>query len=386
MSESDLTNSGAREGAGSRFMRAHHVLLYFLGAVAAVWLLSGVYQVKADQVAIVERLGEYLATPEGKAIQVEHGLHYHLPWPIDRVHVISVQRQFTLAVKAFNVSPAEYDDFKREYLKNPDNPFGANVAAINAIFNPYLISADKSVLHMEIAMQFRVADPERWLKSVSHDYHETYEPTEPGDMRNELLQQIAQRAMIVQAGQMSFNGMLLQDRDKLPGALQELLRQGMTMGATNPADPAQREQIDLGIQVLRVEVTAVRPPDAIKSAFENVLNQLLSRDTTKSNAQAEANSMLVKAGGEKQTLITDAQSYKQTTIQAAKGEADRFSEVLTQYRNAPDVTRWNLYVEATGAVTASAKRIFFALPGQKTYIEIDPAQYDANQVKTGASP
>ena len=36
MAESDVTSEVAREGAGSRFMRAHHVLLYFLGAVAAV--------------------------------------------------------------------------------------------------------------------------------------------------------------------------------------------------------------------------------------------------------------------------------------------------------------------------------------------------------------
>jgi len=356
------------------------MLLYFLAAVAAVWLLSGIYQVKADEVAIVERLGEYLPG------QVEHGLHYHMPWPIDRVHVISVQQQFTLTVKAFNASPAEYDDFKREYLKNADNPFGANPAAINAIFNPYLISADKSVLHMQIAMQFRVQNPERWLQSVSHDYHETYDSTAEGDMRNALLQQIAQHAMIVQAARMPFNNLLLLDQAKIPGALQNLLQPAMKLDAADAADPAKRTTIDLGIQVLQVVVTALRPPDAIKPAYENVTNQLLGRDTNKSNAQAEANSMLVKAGGEKQTLITDAQSYKQTIIQAAKGEADRFSEVLTQYRNAPDVTRWNLYVEATGAVTSNAKRIFFVQPGQRTYIEVDPAQYDPNQVKPAANP
>jgi regulator of protease activity HflC (stomatin/prohibitin superfamily) len=70
-------------------------------------------------------------------------------------------------------------------------------------------------------------------------------------------------------------------------------------------------------------------------------------------------------------------------VQGARGEAERFSQVLEQYLNTPDVTRWNLFVDGATTVTGNAKRIFFAHPGQRTYIEIDPAQYDPNQVKTG---
>jgi len=387
MAETEVPTSAATpETTGSRFARAHHILLYFVGAAAVVWLLTGFYQVKVDEIAIVERLGQYVATPEGRAIPVEHGLHYHLPWPIDRVHVISVQQRLTLAVKAFNVSPAEYDDFKREYLKNPDNPFGANPMAINAIFNPYLISADKSVLHMEISMTFRVRDPELWLGSVSHEYRETYDPAAREDMRNQLLQQIAQRAMIAQAARMPFDQLLLQGRESLPQLMQTLLSDAMVVKTSGAAGPEKREEIDLGIQVMRVEVTEVRPPDAVKPAFQEVLKQLSARDTVRSNAEAEAKSMLTRAQGEKETLRLDAESYKTKTIQEARGEAERFSQVLAQYNNAPDVTRWNLFVEAATTVTGNAKRIFFAHPGQRTYIEIDPAQYDANQVKAATNP
>jgi len=388
MTEPDPTtpNSVSPLPAGNRFARAHHILLYFLGVAAAIWLLSGFYQVQADQIAIVERLGEYLSTSEGKAIPVEHGLHYHLPWPIDRVHVISVQQRLTLQVKAFNASPAEYDDFKREYLKNPDNPFGGNPGAINAIFNPYLIAADKSVLHMEISVSFRVRDPELWLQAVSHEYSETYDPASNTDLRNALLQQIAQRAMIQQASRLPFESLLLDKRDTLPQSLQTLVSDGMVIETTEANDPSKPAQIDLGIQILAVQVTALRPPDAIKAVFDNVLAQRAGRDTAESNADSDAKSMKTQALGQKETLIVDANAYKTTAIQAAHGDAEQFKQVLAQYMNTPDVTRWNLFVEAATAVTGSAKRIFFAHPGQKTYIEIDPAQYDVNQVKTGAPP
>jgi regulator of protease activity HflC (stomatin/prohibitin superfamily) len=41
----------------------------------AVWLLSGFYQVNSGQVAIVERLGQYVTDTSGKAEQLRSGLH-----------------------------------------------------------------------------------------------------------------------------------------------------------------------------------------------------------------------------------------------------------------------------------------------------------------------
>ncbi len=384
MTESEMTTTPSAPGSGGkRFMRAHYILLYFLGAAVAIWLASGFYQVQVDQVAIVERLGQFLSTPAGKAITVEHGLHYHLPWPIDRVHVISVLQTMTMTVKAFNVSPAEYDDFKREYLQNADNPFAGNPVAMNAIFNPYLIAADKSVLHMEMSVTFKVGDPELWLKAISHDYHTTYDPEARDDLRNTFMQQIAQRAMIAQTARLSFDSLLLEKRENLPSTLQTLMSEGLVINTTDASDPKKAAQIDLGIQVQGVQVTALRPPDAIKSFRDNVLAQRVARNTAQSVAEAEAKSMLTQAEGEKQTLELDARAYKTTTEQAARGEAQRFEQVLAQYENAPDVTRWNLFVEAATTVTGNAKRIFFARPGQKTYIEIDPAVFDAKQAVPG---
>src|SRR4051812_27122707 len=119
--------------SGGSFARAHRILVYSLSAVVVIWLLSGFYQVRADQVAIVERLGEYIATPEGKPIQLSQGLHYHLPWPIDSVQLISTQQSMTLDVTAFNTSPSEYDEFKQADIKR--------LQAAGAQPNPDLMSA-----------------------------------------------------------------------------------------------------------------------------------------------------------------------------------------------------------------------------------------------------
>jgi modulator of FtsH protease HflK len=388
MSEShNRENDGGEvRPAGGRFARAHHVLVYFMLAVVAVWLLSGFYQVKSNEVAIVERLGQYVALPTGKAEELGQGLHYHLPWPIDRVHVIAVQQRLTMPVKVFNASPAEYEEFKLTYLRNPDNPFrnmNPMVAAqmVNAIFNPYLISADQSVVHVEVNVQFRIADAEKWLTSVSHDYHATYDPAAKDDMRNELMQQLVQRALIAQTSRVTFEKLLLERRESLPQSMQKFVEQAFKIETTEPNNPTKKELLDLGIEVLRVEVTQVRPPDRVMPAYQEVLTQRLGRDKQKAEAMATQTAMVTSAKGEAKTSKLEAEKYATTVEQAAKGEADRFSDVLKQYENAPDLTKWNLFAEGATTIMGSAKRVFFTQPGQGIRIYMDPPEPDPNQNK-----
>jgi len=166
MTEETLETSpdGTPAPEGSRFGKAHHILLSFVTAALVIWLLTGFYQVKSDEVAIIERLGQYLQTPNEKAALIEQGLHYHLPWPIDTVHKVSIQQTMTLRVNAFDTSPEAYAEFKQQLMQAR----AGTLQQISAIFDPYLITADKSVVHMDISVVYRVNDPEAWLNTISH--------------------------------------------------------------------------------------------------------------------------------------------------------------------------------------------------------------------------
>ncbi len=359
---------------GSRFAKAHHILLLFLAAAIVIWLLSGIYTVKSDEIAIVERLGQYVSTPDGKAIQVEHGLQYHLPWPIDIVHKISVQQTATLRVNAFDTSPSENVDFKTMLQRE-----GVPTEALSALFDPYLITADKSVIHMDISVIYRINDPEAWLNTISH----TGDAAEGGeDMRADIFQQIAQHAMITQIAHMTLEEALFTKLPELPGDMLSTLQDAMNL--PDPEHPGARQ--GLGVQIQKVEIVQARPPESVKSAFDQVIQAKAGLDTAKSQAEAESNATVTRAQGQVNTLQVDAQTYKKQTTEAARGEADRFNEIMVQFRNAPDVTRWNVFVDAVRSVSGNAKRMVFAQPGQKTILTVDPPQYDPNQVQpSGAS-
>jgi modulator of FtsH protease HflK len=359
---------------GSRFARAHHVLLYFLGGVMAVWLLTGFYQVRSDQFAIVERLGDYQTPIDGHTAP---GLHYHLPWPIDRVNLISVQQQYTLQVNAFRTSPAEYADFKLSMIRSQN----ASPQVLDALFDPYVVTGDMSVAHVEINVLFSVKDPLAWLQSVSHEYSQDYDPANPKDMRNQLFQHIAQRAIVEQIGHMPLSMLLQEGRAEVQRGVLAAFQDALDNPnpAARPGDPP----INLGVTIQSVTLSYADVPDAVKPAYTNLVNQLQRRQTVIANAEADRNAAVIKATGEKNTLIADAQTYNQNTVQAAQGEANRFGQVLEQYEKAPELTRINLAVEAGRAVYGSATRIIFAQPGQTTNVFVNPPEYDAAQAQPG---
>ena len=361
---------------GSRLAQAHLILIYFLAAALLVWLLSGIYQVKTDQVAIVERLGEYLKTPAGQILQVDHGLHYHLPWPIDRVSVISTQQTFTLQVDEFNTSPSSYADFKRDVLRR-----GASPEMINAIFDPYLITGDKSVVHVEISILFRINDAAAWLTSVSHEYLQTYDPHAAEDMRNKLFQQIAQRVIISQVARMQLDKVVREARAELERGILNGLQNETRV--PDPSDPTGTKRISLGVLVQSVAVSVAQVPDAVKPAYDNLITQQAAASTVMKVADADKATAITAAEGEKSTRIADANAYRISTREAAKGESQRFSQLLEQFKTAPEITRWNLFVDAARTVAAGAKRTYIVQPGQKMLIMVDPSQFDSGQGRQG---
>ena len=61
-------------------------LLYVVPMVViAIWLLTGTYQVGPGERGVVRQFGARRPGATGP------GLHYHLPWPIQRVDVVDVE-------------------------------------------------------------------------------------------------------------------------------------------------------------------------------------------------------------------------------------------------------------------------------------------------------
>ena len=361
---------------GSRFGKAHHVLLIFAGAALLVWLLSGFYKVNPGEVAIIERLGQYVGTGHGgsgKAELFEPGPHYALPWPIDTVHKISIRQTRILTVDAFDSRPDAYAEVKRRFIE--EHP-GIQLVVADAVFDPYLITADQNIVHMSVAVQYTIADPEAWLTTASHEDDITGESE---GMREALFQQVVQHAMVHMASNLTIDDVLFEGRQRLPVILKAAVINALEPPEI-PGDTA-KHGITMGIHVERVDLVQARPPDYVKKNFEAVNEARAQAAGTVSKAQADAQTAVTQAQAAKAGMISDAKAYNSQVVESAKGEAARFAQVLLQYNEAPAVTRYNVYADAVRTIAAAANRLMFLERGQHATITIDSPQFDANQVR-----
>jgi membrane protease subunit HflK len=285
------------------------------------------------------------------------------------VHKISVQQVAPLRVDEFDTTPARYAEFRQTMQQ-----MGNRLDVISALFNPYLITADRNVVHMDITVYYRVNNPEAWLNTVSHA---SINVGTADDLRQKLFQEIAQRAMISRVAQLTLEQVLFTGQEALRASLQEAVSQALQI--EDPHHPEDRQS--LGVEVVRLDVVRARAPDRVKGAYDMVQQARTNRESTISAAEGVRNTMIQRATAERETLKTNAQQDATARINDAGGEVARFSQVFQQYQNSPGTTRFDIFADTATSILKNARRTYNVLPGTRVTVTIDPPQYDANQVQ-----
>src|SRR6266478_2619284 len=119
-------------------------------------------------------------------------------------------------------------------------------------------------------------------------------------------------------------------------------------------------QYGLGIQIQQVQLATVRPPPAVQAAFNDA----------GPNARGQAKER------EKQ-----AEAYAFRRVNEAKGEAQKFSLLLAEYRKAPEITRRRLYLEAMQAILPNLQRKIIVDDSLKNILQTLPL-LPADQTRT----
>ena len=106
------------------------------------------------------------------------------------------------------------------------------------------------------------------------------------------------------------------------------------------------DQFECGVQIVKVNLKKVDPPDDVRDAFNAVNRAMQIRDRIVNEAEGEVNKKLPVARGRKERAVKEAEGYKIGRLNRAKGETDAFLAVLQEYEKAEDITRRRLYLES----------------------------------------
>ncbi|MFA0740489.1 MAG: hypothetical protein DFNUSKGM_000596 [Candidatus Fervidibacter sacchari] len=206
-------------------------------------------------------------------------------------------------------------------------------------FRMQLLTGDQNIVNLQAVVQFTVRDPVRFLFTAS----------EP----ERIIQCVAEAAVAKEVAQMSVDDILTVGKigvqNRVRGQVQRLLD----------------EVYDLGVTVVAVTIQKVSPPDQVKDAFDAVTKARQSRHQRILEAQSYANTVIPQARGEAQKLLNEAIAYRDRVVAEAKGNADKFLALLSEYRKAKDVTKARLYIEAMEELLPKIKKVIVDPHGGK---------------------
>jgi len=102
---------------------------------------------------------------------------------------------------------------------------------------------------------------------------------------------------------------------------------------------------DIGIRVVAVKLQDINPPDSVKPSFNEVVAAKQEQEQLINQAERAYNKVIPEARGKAEERIAQAEGYAVARVNRAKGDTDRFTAVLREYRRAPVVTRKRIYLE-----------------------------------------
>jgi membrane protease subunit HflK len=144
-----------------------------------------------------------------------------------------------------------------------------------------------------------------------------------------------------------------------------------------------------GLIITSVNMQPAKPPEAVKSAFDDAIKAREDKERLENKAEAYANEVLPQARGEAARRVADAKAYKERVISEAEGETSRFLAVLREYQRAPQVTRERLYLDAVETMLGQTSKVMLDSEGGNSlmYLPLDKIiqQLDEEESSSGSA-
>jgi modulator of FtsH protease HflK len=133
------------------------------------------------------------------------------------------------------------------------------------------------------------------------------------------------------------------------------------------------DQYQAGVEVTSVNMQPAKPPEEVRSAFDDAIKAREDEQRYINEAKAYVSEVLPRAEGQAARLRADAEGYKSQVIEQSEGQTSRFTQVLAEYEKAPGVTRERLYLETVESVLSNSPKVLLDVEGGNNlvYLPLD---------------
>ena len=251
-----------------------------------IWGASGFYTIKEAERGVTLRFGEFHSI-------VQPGLNWK-PTFIDKVISVNVEQVRELKTQ------------------------GA------------MLTKDENMVKVEMTVQYRVQNPEKYLFSVSN--------------ADNSLGQATDSALRYVIGHMTMNDVLTTGR--------AVVREDTWKALNDIIKP-----YDMGLEVIDVNFQSARPPEEVKDAFDDAIKAQEDEQRYIREAEAYAREKEPIARGDAQRIVEEATAYKDRVVLDAQGEVERLQRLLPEFKAAPDLLKERLYIQTMEKVMANTPKV-----------------------------
>lgn len=280
-------------------------VLFFLLLLAGQ---SSFYQVGTEETGVLLRFGKFSGFAES-------GLHFKLPFGIDRVYLVKTGRVLKEEFGFRTVQAGVRSTYTKQDLDEES----------------LTLTGDLNVSDVEWIVQYQIADPYKFLFKIKNP--------------EETIRDISEAVVRKVVGNSNVTEVLTTERALLAAAIEKELQ--LTLN-----------HYDIGVRIVTVKFQDVNPPEAVKAAFNEVNESEQQKESLVFQAREQYNREVPKAKGVAKSTILEAEGYAVERGNKAQGETSRFEALLVEYRKAPEVTRRRLYLETLEEVLPRIEEIY----------------------------
>jgi modulator of FtsH protease HflK len=266
-----------------------------IGLLLFIVALTSIKTVGPEEEGVVLSLGKYNRT-------VDPGLNFIVPFGIEKMHKIPVQRQLKHEFGFRTTSPGTRTQYSQASFLDESS----------------MLTGDLNMADVEWVVQYRIINSYQYLFRVRN--------------AEKTLRDMAEAAMRKAVGDHTVNEVITVKRQEIATSV-EILLQKMCDDYKN------------GIRIDQVVLQDVNPPQLVKPSFNAVNQAQQEKETLINQAESEYNRVIPRARGEALETIQLAEAYALNRVNRAKGEAARFDAMYLEYVKAPEVTKKRIYLE-----------------------------------------
>ena len=289
-------------------------------AAIAIFLIIGIvtcfYTVDDKQQAVVTTFGRVTGT-------AEPGLHFKLPYGIQKAHKVDV-----------NV----YQKIELGYFTD-----AATGTATTKTSESTMITGDYNIVNVDFFVEYRITDPVAYL----------YSSNSPEDILRNLIQSQVRNVV----GSSTVDSVLTDGKESIQMQVKELVTSILA-------------EYDIGLTLVDVRIQDSEPPTVdVIEAFKAVETAKQEAEAVVNKAVAYQNAQLPSAQAQADKLLQNAEYLKAKRINEALEQVAMFTAMYEQYAQNPDITKSRMYYEAIAEI----------LPGVKLYINTSSG--DGNDIQ-----